>query len=346
MTIGRRSTSRRVVGYFAIILTLIASVFLTVGVGAQGNIQPLGAVLEVIYGGVELQRAGTGTWIELAPGAVMPTGSGDSIRTDETGRALITLPEANGEILVLPGSTFELTNYHNQTDDSENPLIVFGFTRAGETVHRIPAGAVSYGVIAEHTTAAVAPMEGVHMLVSRRYDASVVVVAEGWVSIPGDDDVFVLRAGDGYLRDDAGEVEFADLPDATSTAGLVGQVRGCPATITTETGNNLNARTGPSTANIQIGQFPDGAEVYVMGVVASGGWYRVQFRAGFGWVQRLALNIEAPESCDIPTLPDDAFDIPRAVLGVTEREFDLLQPFFGTPRQDPNFYRPMPILAD
>ncbi|MEM6283544.1 MAG: SH3 domain-containing protein, partial [Chloroflexota bacterium] len=145
-------------------------------------------------------------------------------------------------------------------------------------------------------------------------DRSAITVGPGWGNV---DDLY-------------------NLEKPFSPAQVEGELYGCPGTVTTD-GRDLNARSGPGTANVQYGQFPDGAEVFVMGIVESGGWYRVQYRSGFGWVQRLAVTLMDPE-CELPTLPDDAFDVPNRVINPTERELELLAPFYGTPDDDPIFY--------
>ena len=74
---------------------------------AQAN---LAAVLRVTFPGVEIRRANTERWIELQEDAIAPLGIGDTLRTDESGRAYLTFAD-DIELLVMPLSTYEITQF-------------------------------------------------------------------------------------------------------------------------------------------------------------------------------------------------------------------------------------------
>jgi hypothetical protein len=314
----------------ATFVTACAAFILSVTV-TQAQAGDLAVVLEVVYGGVELQRADTVEWKPLLPGAVMPAGAGDRIRTATDGRVLLTLDAANAEILVLPNTVFQIETY---TDGS--PPTFAGTVFQGDTVHQV-RGMADYTVRADGTplVADVSSNAQVnHLLVSSREGADTLLVAAGTIGV-GDDEI----GEDMTLFVDAERREvLSELSPPYNPASVIGLLDGCAATIVTSDGQNLNARIGPGTANLQLGQFPDQAAGRVMGLVQAGGWYRVQFRSGFGWVERLAVIIE-DSTCPLPTLPDDAFDLPSTIFNVSEREQALLQPFYGTPEDDPIFYQ-------
>ncbi len=314
---------------------IFLALLLVMGVPVAGQDEPLAALLEVVYGGVEVRRAETEVWLPLQVGAVMPTGDGDTYRTDETGRALITLPEADGELLVLPNSEFTLANY---VDPGANGPLVNTHLERGEVVGRV-VGATGLRLDSpggfNDMQVDVFPA---HFAVAQFAEARVIVVWRGEYTVTN---LGELQAEE--VRYDILPGNFtADAPlPHPSPASVVGLADGCPATITTTNGRDLNARTGPSTNNLLLGQFPDGADVRVMGIVAAGGWIRVQFRSGFGWVERLAVELDDPD-CALPILPDDSFDLPRIIYDPTVRELDLLEPFYGNRRYDPIFYRSLP----
>jgi hypothetical protein len=300
---------------------------------------PLPAVLEVVYGGVELRRGETAAWLPLTPGAVMPTGDGDSYRTDGTGRALITLPNAEGEMLILPNTAFTLTRYAGP--GVNGPLINTRLER-GEVVVRLTT-VTAYTLQYPGFPAVTADTESrpLHFIAAHNETSRVFVAGRGAYTVAEDRPV----SSGTVVYDDSQRRFQGDAPQPhPSPASVIGIADGCAGTIVTTDGQGLNARTGPSTNNVLLGQFPDGAEVQVMGVVEAGGWVRVQFRSGFGWVERLAIELEASENatCPLPILPNDSFDLPRIIFGPTLRELDLLGPFYGNRRYDPIFYREPP----
>ncbi|MEO0562673.1 MAG: SH3 domain-containing protein [Chloroflexota bacterium] len=304
---------------------------------AAQSTERFAAILDVIYDGVEIRRNETNAWIAVSAGAVMAFADGDAIRTDENGRALLTLDAVDGEILVLPNTEFALSDYRLASTTADEPLVIGTMVR-GETIHRV-ASAAPNGYLIGGGTAATVESETAHFIASERDGEAVFIVADGMLRFGILQEPIALSAAQAVYQGTRGASEvYTDLPAPTPPASIVGRVQGCAGTIVTESGQNLNARTGPGTNNIQLGQFPNGADVQVMGVVAFGGWYRVQFRSGFGWVQRLALEIDEAD-CPIPTLPDDSFDLPSTVFDVTEAELDLMTPFYGTPDDDPIFYQ-------
>ena len=292
-------------------------------------------VLDVVYAQVELQRENTDQWQSLQPGATMPTGTGDRLRTDENGRALLTFPAIDATILILPNTEFVITAAATGPTFAANVV-------DGDVIHRTahPNASQTYIISGRQTRVQVASAPA-HLLVSQRQGADTVLVHTGAVTLAATTGTLTLTDSEAFYANATQTTIYDDLQAPVSPAAVVGRVNGCAGNIRTETGRNLNARIGPGIRNLQLGQFPDGAAVQVMGVVAAGGWYRVQFRSGFGWVERLALSITDP-GCDIPTLPNTAFDLPSTIFDVTAREQTLLSPFYGTPTDDPIFYQPAP----
>ncbi|MEL6273342.1 MAG: SH3 domain-containing protein, partial [Chloroflexota bacterium] len=317
---------------------------------AQDDVQDVAALLTVTYPGVEVRRVDTDAWIALSQGAVTPFGTGDSVRTDETGRALISFGD-DSDILVLPAGQF---NFGEVNSTPEGILAQIGvitgqlIIQARENTFADLSVALDWELARTYSQAII--QDGfsavsdhrqttpIHVSLKQFDAAALYVVAEGQMGFVGETAFANFTEGNAgaYGRPpDADNLSSIEFP--FNVAQVEGELYGCPGTVTTD-GRDLNARNGPGTANVQYGQFPNGADVFVMGLVESGGWYRVQYRSGFGWVQRLAVDLMDPD-CELATLPDDAFDIPNRVINPTEREIELLAPFYGTPDDDPIFYR-------
>lgn len=286
--------------------------------------------LTIAYDGVQVRRANTDAWLTLPRGAVMPIGTGDAVRTDATGRAMLAPVDDSGALLLLPNAQLTVTG-----------ATVDGFTLTmdgGELVLRTDAPLMPYTLHTADLTVMID--EAAHVLVSRTTTAGYALNAEGMTTVllPDDDAQALPEQRAAYQFDDGLQGITSDLTAPITPAQVEGRLLGCAGQITTASGENLNARTGPGTLNLQLGQFPNIADVQVMGLIESGTWYRVQFRGGFGWVERLAATL-GDTDCVLPSLPDSAYDLPNRVFNIGEDELALLLPFYGTPDADPIFYR-------
>jgi hypothetical protein len=291
---------------------------------------PLAGVLKITYAGVEIRRVNTDEWLPLPAGVVMPIGTGDSLRTNEQGRAWIAIGDTTAWA-TLPNTTWTLRDLSNNAAAVAVQLTL----DAGEVAFQ--GSSATLTVETAHVTAASTAAGRLHVLAAAYPQRSVLVVDSGMLSAVAGDDRLTLTANTSVLADEALTL-LATPQRPFSPARVVGEIDGCSSAITTVGGVALNARAGPSLDNVIYGVFPDGAPVQVMGVVSAGGWYRVQYGSGFGWVERLAVA-DLPALCDLPVLPDDSFDIPVRVINPDERELNLTQPFYGTPDDDRIFYR-------
>ncbi|MEM6283180.1 MAG: hypothetical protein AAF787_13375, partial [Chloroflexota bacterium] len=95
-------------------LIIFFCLLMPVAVAAQDDVQEVAALLTVTHPGVEVRRVNTEAWIALSQGAVTIFGTGDSVRTDETGRALISTDE--NTLLILPTSEFALTTRYTDPE--------------------------------------------------------------------------------------------------------------------------------------------------------------------------------------------------------------------------------------
>lgn len=287
--------------------------------------QSQAAVIDIHYDTVEIRRGGTDAWLPLRAGALAPIGAGDRIRTNDAGRALITAGGAASYL--LPNTDYTLMDY---ADDAIHTRL-----HSGQVTHRIREAA-AFTVETPTATFDLTPGPRLNVIMTaRERGTDYLLVAQGTARVGQRE----LTQGDALANTEDGPAYLRNVAPPLNPARVDGLLYGCAGTVETEgAGQDLNTRAGPSTDNPTLGLLVDGQAVQVMGLVASGGWYRVQFRGGFGWVTRLAVTDIAP-GCALPTLPDDSFDVPNRVLNIAPAEQAYLEPFYGLPADDPFFYQ-------
>lgn len=289
--------------------------------------------MTIQHEGVQLQRIDTEVAFSLPIRAQMPIGTGDVIRTDEFGRVLLQ-SGAGSVMVVLPLS--EILIETSQFVDGVHQVTLQ--VRQGEIVQHWASS--DEGEFTIRLDALIASHQGGAWLLARQEpERSYLIWHEGIGQLitPQRDNLEThtqLRAVKGQA------LEVLHQPSVTSPAKLDGWLEGCSAIVSTNDGSRLNSRSGPSTNFIKFGVFPNLAEVKVMGQNASDGWYRVQFLANFGWIQRYAVSQVDPTCQDrIPLLADSSYDIPKRILDITPEEQQHLQPFYGMPNDDPWYYQ-------
>ncbi len=284
------------------------------------------AVLVVTHDGVEVQRAHTQAWLPLAAGSSGPLGSGDRLRTDGEGRALLTY-WAGAQTLILPDSTFALDALEVNAGEG----VRLAATLSGVAIHAIPAApGLEFRFEMEGLTLTQA--EGLFATWVDAGQPFGVTVAEGQVSLASEQGPVELAAGQGFYSG----AEVIDFDPPWNLARMQGIREGCAGLVDTDTDVPLRVRIGPGMGYVMMGVFGESQAVPIMGLNESGGWYRIQFLSGYGWMLRLAIQTECQ---NLPVLPDAA-ETSRYILGASPDELTLLQPFFGTPRDDPWFYHP------
>lgn len=307
---------------FAIILTF--SLF-----GISTAQQELAAVLEVTYSGVEVRRANTQSWIAIPDNAVMPIGSGDTVRTDRYGRVLITV-DNRITALVLPFTEYTIESI----DDTSSGLEYRVELLDGTTIHRVnnvpdfeidTGEMIVLGAEGEFATWAAPPI------------LDVVTVREGSVRIERLGGAFTVLANQGFRYHPTNpEIRTMDAP--LNRARLDAQLDGCTGVVKPRVGaSGLQVYTGAGTAFNLMGSL-DGIEtVEQFAQTRSEFWTRIQFGNQFGWV--IADAISPPLNCFLRSLPDSTIErnILRIVAG-DERELALLEPYFGIPDEQVFFY--------
>lgn len=289
------------------------------------------AVLVVTYPGVEMRRANTAEWLPLPVQAEAPFGAGDAVRTDDTGRAMVTFGE-QVEVFVLPGSTYELTAFAE--DATKQVQLSAGVT--GHLIQRLAPGAQldAYRLEGEDlvvtepaTLLGVWSVEGAY---------SVVLAAEGDAQVTIGEDVLEVPQGHGIRASQTTTPTVTELAAPLNAARLIGQLDGCPGVTKTLDNLSVNVRVAPGLDSTVIGSIDNKMAVRVLGISQSGNWYRIQAFSGFGWMQAPLVT----NACtDLPVSPPGTIEHNVAVSGVAPAELELLLPFYGPPAEDLWFYR-------
>lgn len=303
------------------------------------------ATLRIIHSGVEVRLVNTQRWIPLPVGAETPLGEGDSVRTDLTGRAIVQFGTAKA--LVLPATQYTI-GFYDETGAN--------VTVMGRSIAAIPADSIRYSVsgfmniMTNRTTDALfavstRPAASLPVLapLNERPPVIYAISASDGVEIVHPDGAVLLPFGQGFAidgRDSAfspislsAPMRFSDLEIATSPAV-------CDATAIPTLAPRLLARIGAGEAYRSMGGIEYGEPLRIVGKTERGDRYRIAYFSTFAWV--VAHGVQLDPACDVNTLPIYSYDtveLPLGMVAVTPEELELLQPFYGTPNDDPWFYR-------
>ncbi|HEX2618926.1 MAG TPA: SH3 domain-containing protein [Phototrophicaceae bacterium] len=302
--------------------------------------QPLAAILTIQYPGVSVQLVDTSQWLPLPQDASAPLTSGDSIQTNENGRALLTFG-GQFEILLMQNSTFMLTTYQQETDQDKTisfeatlngHLIQHMFTR--QTLIALPP--LDYHLNAGNM---VIDQPATQFAVWSDFEATPVITVaddtDGSAEVVVEDKTYDIKTGNAFLiHDDQPQVLTLDEP--YSAARLIGDNFGCPGQVNAGKEVSLNVRVGPGRGYTIIGYILNGAPVRVVGITDTGDWYRVQKFTGFGWVEALSVINQCE---DLPTYPRSTQEMNSQAFVVLPDELPLMFPFYGDPLDNLWFYR-------
>ncbi len=312
-------------------LLFLLIVFLSVQALAKAQ-QRIAAVVEITYQGVALQRANTEVWLPLPVGAQAPFGIGDTLRTDKTGRALLTFGEA-AETLLLPNSEYHLDTLE-QTDNEQLTLSVRLIT--GRSIQHIldASQLASYQLNLQHMT-----LQQPTLLFATQVErdfASDVIIAQGSVELSQNGSTMTLQAGSGLrAADTLGEIISITPPQGFSFLAVTSATCRAIINATIPGETSVAVRLGPGEGYLNLGIIPNDTQVAILGKTDDGFRYLTPYLSSFGW---LIANGIILQSCDnIPIVPAAA----QVINGVTNPqsfEMDLLVPFFGTPSQNIRFY--------
>jgi len=248
--------------------------------------EELAALLEVQSPGVEVQRAGTASWIPVSTESIV--GIGDAIRTDASGQARITFFETGADVEIAPDSEFRIQDYSGNSQE--------GFTTTIEVLAGITRQQVTRFTTPESSFDVVLP--GMALTVrGTDFDVRVedggrssLVTLDGEVSATAGADTSMVEGGFG-VRSNVDETLSPVVP-ATNFEELDAGLDGFDASFQTPGDVQLNVRLGPGRDFQRVGIIAPQAITTVFGTDESGEWYRIAFREGFGWVSGVTLDVQ------------------------------------------------------
>jgi FecR protein len=270
-------TKKALVMLFTLILTVIP-------VLAQDSGE-LAATLEVLAPTVEVLRVNTVNWIAVKAEAIV--GVGDTIRTNEAGRARVTFFADGTDTELLPNTEYRIERFESAGESFNLSVEVI----VGQTTQRLArlldAGS-SYNIT---TPGMVLAARGTAFALRvENSGRAAMLVSEGNVQAEQDSvsaDVppeFGVRAASGAGLSDVVRAKTFDELDAA--------LDGCAATLTTPDDVRLNVRIGASMDFPRVGTI-DAADVTNPIGVSDDQWYRIPFQGGFGWILSSTAKIEA-----------------------------------------------------
>lgn len=285
-----------------LMITLLLLLVFAVG---SVQAQDLAAVMEVLSGTVEMQRVGTSQWLPVNVEAIV--GVGDTIRTDDTGSARITF-FANGVDTVLESNT----EYRIEVfEGDEDTFQISARVLAGQTqqrLNRVLDAESSYDVI---TPGVNLVARGTVFAVRVEDDGrSAMLVTEGVVGADNDAGNADVPAEFGIRADEGGAL--SDVVRASTFDQLDSALDGCNVAVSTPDDVRLNVRLGASEDFARVGSLAADDISILKGVTASGSWYRVDFRGGYGWI--LSSTAEIQGTCAGLRVFEDDFGPEDATL--------------------------------
>jgi hypothetical protein len=264
----------------------------------QAQSEQLAATLEVLNSGVEVKRVDTAAWIPVKVEAIV--GVGDTIRTDATGHARITFFTDGIDTELLPGTEYGITKFEGTGDSFTLSVEVL----IGQTTQRIgralDAGS-SYDV---QTPAMSLTARGTAFDIRVEPSGRAgMLVSDGTVEAGGDDESTASVPPSFGIRAET-DSTLSDVVHATTFAELDAALDGCDVAFTTPDDVSINVRIAPRLDAPRVGTISAVDVVNFKGVTESAGWYRIDFRGGFGWI--LSTQAKVAKSCaGLRVFPND-----------------------------------------
>jgi len=264
---------------------------------AQGE---LAATLEVLTGTVEVKRVNTENWIAVNIEAIV--GVGDVIRTGDTGQARITFFSDGVETDILSNSEFSIDTFTGGTaiDDSFNLEVSVLIGQTVQRLGRVLDASSSYDVNTPGMTLAARGTE----FAIRVEDGgrAGMLVREGTVDAGANGANSDVPAEFGIRSEVEGDL--SDVVRASTFEELDAGLDGCSVVVTTVDDVRLNVRIAPTVEAFRVGTI-DASDIDIFyGVNTTGGWYRIMFNGGFGWILSSASNV-ASSCAGLRVFPDD-----------------------------------------
>lgn len=278
----------------------IIALFLLSGLSIAQTSNELAAVLEVLQPGVTVQRVNTNNPIPVSVEAIV--GVGDIIRTDDTGRARITFFADGTDTELLPDTEYRIEQFEGDDESFRLSVSIL----AGQTVQRLSRLVDSNSSYDINTPGMQLAARGTVFAVRvERSGRSGMLVSEGTVAASADENAADVSVGFGIRA--TSTRGLSDVVPATSFDELDAALDGCVASISVVDDVRVNIRISPSLEAQRVGTI-DASDVDTFyGVSETGGWYRVAFRGGYGWL--LSSTADVTDNCaGLRVFPDDQLE--------------------------------------
>jgi uncharacterized protein YkwD len=247
------------------------------------------AYLTVTNPNTEVNRAGTNLWVQLNAESIV--GVGDTIRTDATGQAILSMFGQTSTVQFTPNTEIQILQLQR---DEEGYVISLQLNRGISIQNFNPPsdGSASYEVkTSKMNTVA---QQGRFMLAIEG-DAAKMLVQSGSAFGVAGGTVTEVPANSGIRTQDNGQL--SDIVPAATFEQLDSALDGVPATFASDADILLNVRQGPARSNAALGSVAPADIQKILGVSRDHNWYRIPFGDhGAGWVSAAAATVTADTS--------------------------------------------------
>jgi len=254
--------------------------------------------LNVDFPGVEIRRTNTDTWIPIKVESIV--GVGDGIRTKSSGRATIRFFDGLFKVQLSPDTEIALDTFNGLPESFTLAVSVKrGFVHQGSG--RTFTDLTAFQIVTPGFRASVLQGES-DTRVEDNGRSAVITASGGHLSVNGTDKKPADIPGVSGVRAAVGE-PVSEVVPARSFTALDIALDGCPSEVNVDGDTRLNVRLGADLGFQRIGGLDTRTAVQVMGLSNSGGWYRIRYRGGYGWIATQKLPL--PTSCtDLRLFPD------------------------------------------
>ena len=243
----------------------------------------------VAAAGVEIQRVGTSAWVPIKVESLI--GVGDSIRTTDKGRASVSFID---DVLIVDLSESSELNIEAYSGADNNftvhAALQSGFARFKSL--RTLGESEQFEIIMPGFTTAVQQGSG-SLRVESSGRSALLAIADSKITAKGKPASVEVSENNGVRAESGGAL--SDVVPALTFPQLDSSLDGCPSSVRLDDDVRLNVRLGSARTYPIIGGLAGDSAVQAMGITASGGWYRIQFKNGFGWIQFRTLPLD--KSC-------------------------------------------------
>lgn len=289
------------------------------------------AVVNVIAPDAFVLRAGAINELPLRAGAVAPLGAGDRLRTGENGRVVITFDDAN-PLYLLPETAYTLERFRADDDGAQ----VSGFLEgiAIQAFDDSLADAWTYALRTDALTITQPSALFAVWAVTDRLEAVISGAGILQADVTDADEAVAVGPADGIFPAVSADVVALQPPYHASQ--LLALAVDCRGTVFTGGSEGLRTRRGAALDYPIVDVLQDGQGAWIVGITENELWYRIPYQTGFGWLFR---DFVQADCSDLPRFPNLVGEANEIISGVTERELDFLEPFYGRPAENTIFYR-------